>query len=199
MTDDNSTSNAKSLWQSQSVELPRMSSEFLRLRVEDVKRLERSDALSGYAAFALLTAWVVWVFVPWPANVTLSSTAWLSRLIAGLLYAGALYSAVRWHRFGGHRLLLGGDTNSSGLQTYRSELERSRESRRVQLDFSPFLPGYLVWVVSWWFFPTWPHHPALFMFVAASFAVTYVWSVWYMRRDVRRLNNEINTLQSLEI
>jgi len=197
MTENYGPDAAKALWQSQELELPRLSPEFLRLRANDVKRIERVEALSGYAAFAALSAWVVWMFATLPAVSILTPVVWLPRLIAVLLYAGAIVSAVRWHRLGGHRALAGSDSESSGLQTYGAELERLRDSRRVASNFSVYLPGYLVWIVSWLRYDIWPHGTALFVFVAGSFGAAYIWTVWHSRRQDKRLSNEIESLKAL--
>jgi len=195
---ENDPDSAKALWQSQELELPRLSPEFLRLRANDVRRIERAEALSGYAAFAALSAWVAWLFATLPAVSILTPVVWLPRLIAALLYAGAIFSAVRWHRLGGHRAFAASDSESSGLQTYGAELERLRDSRRVASNFSVYLPGYLVWIVSWWRYDIWPHGTALFVFVAGSFGAAYIWTLWHSRREDERVGAEIKALKTLQ-
>jgi hypothetical protein len=197
MTENYAPDAAKALWQSQELELPRLSPEFLHLRANDVRRIEQAEAVWGYAAFAALSAWVVWMFVTLPAVSGLTPVVWLPRLIAALLYAGAIFSAIRWHRVGGHRVFAKSASESSGLQTYCSELERLRDSRRASWNFSFYLPGYAVWIVSWWRYDTWPHGTALFVFVAGSFAATYFWTLWHSRREDERLEDEIRALQAL--
>lgn len=198
MTENYGPDAAKARWQSQELQLPRLSPEFLRLRANGVRRIERAEALSGYAAFAALSAWVAWMVATVPAVSILTPVVGLPRLIAALLYAGAIISAIWWHRLGGHRAFGDGNSESSGLQTYSAELERLRDSRRVAWNFSLYLPGYLVWVVSWWRYDIWPHGTALFAFIAGSFAAAYIWALWHGRREDERLGEEIRALKTLQ-
>jgi len=197
MTENYGPDAAKALWQSQDLELPRLSPKFLHLRANDVRRIERAEALSGYAAFAALSVWVVWMFATLPVVSLLTPVVWLPRLIAALLYAGAIFSAVWWHRVGARQVFAKSASESSGLQTYSAELKRLRDSRRISWNFSVYLPGYAVWIMSWWRYDIWPHGTALFVFVAGSFAATYLWTLWHSRRANEQLEDEIRALRAL--
>jgi hypothetical protein len=198
MTEQDGTDAAKALWQSQELELPRLSLEFLRLRGDDVRRTERLEAVWGYAAFAAMSVWVGWMFATLPAASLFTPVVLLPRLIVALLYIGAIYSAVRWHRLGGHRAFTNTPGESSGLQTYSAELERLRNSRRISWNFSYCLPGYFLWIVSRWRFDIWPDGTTMFVSAAAAFAATYIWTLWYSDREEKRLWSEIRELKAMQ-
>jgi hypothetical protein len=159
MTEDFAPDAAKALWQSQELELPRLSSEFLRLRASDVRRIERSEAISGYSAFAAVSAWVAWVFARPLAGPLLTPGVGLPRLIVALLYLAVICSAVWWHRY---------------------------------------LPGYAVWIVSWWRYRIWPYYSLLLVLLAGSLAAVYIWALWYHRRQDERVEKEIRALKVLQ-
>jgi len=197
MTEHYGPDAAKALWQSQELELPHLSPEFLQLRANDVRRVERAEAAWGYAAFAALSVWVAWIFMTPPALSQLTPVILLPRAIAALLYAGAICSAVRWHRLGGHRAFASAPNDSSGLQTYAAELKQLRDSRNVSWNFSFYLPAYAMWIVSWWRYEIWPHEPTRFVLIAGLFGLAYMWTFWHSLRIRRHLDDEINSLEAL--
>jgi hypothetical protein len=197
MTEDFGPDAVKALWHSQQLDLPRLSPEFLCLRASDVRRTERAEAIEGYAAFIVMSAWVIWVLARAPAGSILTPAVGLPRLVVALLYLAAIYSVAWWHRLGGHRVFVR-VSESSGLQTYIAELEQLRRSRRVSWNYSIYLPGYFVWIVSWWRYRIWPYSTAVFVFIATIFVVLYIWSLWYSRRRDKRVGHEIAVLRALQ-
>jgi hypothetical protein len=160
---------------------------------------EGTVTITGLSAFAVMSAWVVWVLAKPLAGPILTPTVWLPRLIVAAAVSSCglfrrLVAPPRWTPAVCHAV-----TESSGLQSYVAELERLQRFRRNGSNYFIYLlPGYALWMMGWWRYRIWPHSAGLFVFVAVTMAATYIWSLWYNRRQDERVEQEIRALKVLQ-
>ena len=142
MANDCAAQNAKEIWQSQSVEPLKMSIDEIRVKARKHERMVRRRNAIEYFAVALVVA--SFAYNIWHLHAA------LMRLGSGLCIAGLIYLAVQLHRRGSAKAVPPEMGWLSGIDFYRSELERQRDLLRSSWSWylGPLLPGIAVLVVG---------------------------------------------------
>jgi len=173
------------LWQSQSVEAPRITPAYLRGRVEDANRAARWRNWYEYSSFPVA---LICVLVVWP----LAPNAWQR---AGFVWAiiATLIWALRWRRAASPAAMPADLGAIDTLRFHRRELERQLAANRgTRIWGALFLPSFVLCVYGGFVLTGGSMTKLLQMsaFVLAGVGV----SAWYYESRIARLRREIELL-----
>jgi len=130
------------IWQSQPVEVTKMSAEVLRKRASKLEHRVWWRNTREYTA-SLGTAVLLAYFL-----VTTHDA--LSRTAFGLFLAGLIWIVVQLHRKGSAKTMPTGVDSVTSLHFYRVELERQRELVASVWSWylAPLVPGFIVYTIG---------------------------------------------------
>lgn len=187
---------SRSVWQSQAVEAPRLSVEYVRHQAEKLNSDLRRETWLGYGALALSALAVMYVW--WKANTHPPALAISLRVAAVFLILGAAYVLMQVLKRG--RMI---EAHMSGvvqgIEVYRLELQRRRDLYWSSLRWSvwPVLPGALLVFGGGLLYDTRPNKLLRYTLVAA-FAVTWTLvALWYYKRKGDGFDRELQALDSM--
>jgi hypothetical protein len=186
MADNNN--DVVTLWQAQSSDGFRISTEEIQRRIETMNRKLRRRTIDGYLICAVLTIFFIgWMFVETNALQAVGS-------ILTIIGAGYLAWQIRQNQF---RVVLTGDVPL--LQHLRGELARQRDFhwsalfwRRIIL----FAPGPLIFLAG--FAHAHPEIGRMIRFETISFIVIAVSAIPLNLRMARRYQRQIDDLTHLQ-
>jgi hypothetical protein len=191
MANEPSPNDLKNLWQEQKVEIMRFSVDEIRRKADTFRSKIRRRNIREYLGAAFVVLASSWYFV------TINKP--IPRISFALMIAGTLYVAYRLYRMGSARETPAGMGYATGLNYYRSELERQRDLlRRVWSWYlAPLIPG-LALLIGWSLFSAPPArrwYVAAYMVVAAAL----FWGIAHLnKRAAQRLDRRIMELNAME-
>jgi len=180
------------IWQSQSAEAPRISLEYVRHNAMSLERRTRWRNAVEYGG-----SFFAFCFAGWTAlKYFTAQPIMLAGLIGCLLYV--LYYIVAWRRLAGAQPAPAESGVFDTLRYQRRQLERQRDARRNYLRrFGlPLVPGYVLIIASMVF----EYVPARWDgvgYLVANLVVVGGLGVWVVEREARRLQRDIDALDSL--
>jgi hypothetical protein len=180
------------IWQSQPVEITKMSAEVIRKRASKFKHRiwwrnarEYVGSLIGIALFA---------------GFLVNTHEVLLRIAYGLFIAGMLWIVIQLRRKASARdIPMGADTSTS-LQLYRAELERQRDVVKNVWPWylAPLIPGFVLYTVAYVIAFPLPHSWLRITLLDAVIAALF-FAVWKMNlraaRCLQKMIDELNGAQ----
>jgi hypothetical protein len=180
------------VWQSQAVDAPRISLEYVRHVASDFDRRRRLRAVPAYVIWILTCGWFCLIGKQFLHTKPLG--------LAGLVCFGlfALYCIYRMHR---HVAAESSPADAGVLDTLRyqrRQLERQRDFRRGswRWQFWGVLPGYALTLASMYF----ENDPVPWVYMGFVVLVLILGlglQAWSGERGARRSQREIDALDSL--
>lgn len=134
--------SVQQLWQSQPVEVTKMSAELLRKRANKLEHRVWWRNAREYVASLVAAVMLAYSFA--------TTHDVLSRVAFGLFFAGLIWIVVQLHRKGSAKSMPTGVDTVTSLRFYRVELERQRElvARVWSWYLAPLLPGFIVYTIG---------------------------------------------------
>ena len=184
MSDDKTIEAAKAAWQSQRVEAPLLSIDYLRNRVLEHRKQSRTRSFLEYLGGCAVVGLCVW-FV-----AVIDSL--LFRVGVLVMLAGILYSLYElWRRRLVWSLTLEGSV-ADGLQFYKRELARLRDLHRgLWKLYLPAVPGAVMLLV--WGFLERPGPDNIILTCAV--AVWIIVMLRYEAQEAKRYERELDALE----
>ena len=186
-------------WQSQQVQAPRISAEYVRFLVERLDTTERRLRLLMVASTLFIAAVVVWTFVFKPKFPPPEPLLSLVRAGACLALLSVVYiTRIVWRR---RKVRQGAqdEVATEGLQAYRGELQRLRNYcfRESHWHLLFLTPGPTVLLLGGMLYDPRPGKVAFYGLIAVLFILVSLFSVWHGRREGRRYQREIEAIGTL--
>jgi hypothetical protein len=179
-------------WQTQSAEVPRISLTYVRHRAQVIERRAYWRNSLEYLGAALglgVCGWFAW-----------SHHSKMPLMAAGMAWIGlfAVYAAIQWHRRAGTQLAPTDAGILDTLRYQRRQLERQRDARRGNWRWwvPPVIPGYALFVASMAIEQGGVRRPEFWLMIL-WFAFGTGVAIWGYERGARRLQREIDALDSL--
>ena len=126
MTEHQPEGMGKTVWQSQAVEAPQLSLDYVRHQANklnaDVRRQQRASIVSGLVCVVLCA-----VYLLLPPDAIPGPLERLNALSAAMLFAAAAYIRMQWRRRTQILSFRAEEAVASSLGAYRRELERRRD------------------------------------------------------------------------
>lgn len=188
------------VWQSQPLEAPRISLEFVRHQVEKLDRGVRQRNYIEYVVAVLTMAtWIAFVFLrpgvdwSWPFSLVV-------RLGTSLVVLAVLYATWQWHRR--HQILSiqHSDKVVQSLDGYRAELQRRRDFYigRWRWYLLPYVPGVSVLLVGGLLFDPGPHRLRRHAVAGLGFLLATLHLWWLDKRGRQKYQRELDALATLD-
>jgi hypothetical protein len=184
--------NAQQAWQSQTTEAPRISLDYVRHRTQSFERRARWRNAAEYA-FATFG----FCYFCWHAWFSLASKPlFAAALVWSALYC--VYGAIQWHRKARVQAAPADAGVFDTLQYQRRHLERQRDARARSWRWwlPPALPGFGLLIASL-AIESPSGVDARFWLLVAWIVFAMAAGIWIYERDARRLQREIDALDSL--
>jgi len=187
-----------SIWQSQAIEAPRLSLEYVRHQAAKLNVDSRRELGVMYIAIgAAVIMTVVLLLLPGTKAPVLVNSM---RVGAVLLVWGAVYALAKIRRWM-HPTGSDGETVMTTLEIYRAELQRRRDYYSYMGSWSslwPVAPGIAVMLLGQVLFDTLPGS-VLRLGIVSFLVVAGLWSGFAMYRGkLREFQRELDALSSLE-
>jgi len=130
------------IWQSQSVEVTKMSAEVLRKRANKLEKKVWWRNAREYAASLGAAVLLAYSFA--------TTHDVLSRVAFGLFFLGLMWIVVQLHRKGSAKSMPTGVDAVTSLHSYRVELERQRDLVTSVWSWylAPLVPGFIVYTIG---------------------------------------------------
>lgn len=130
------------IWQSQPVEVTKMSAEVLRKRANKLEHRVWWRNAREYAASLGAAVLLAYSFA--------TTHDALSRVAFGLFFAGLIWIVLQLHRKGSAKSMPTGVDTVTSLRFYRVELERQRELVTTVWSWylAPLVPGFIVYTIG---------------------------------------------------
>jgi len=187
------------LWQSQSLDAPRISLEFVRYQAEKLNSDFRKESYGVYAGVivSVLGLWWVWSVFPLEAYHQLT---WVMRLGMSFLIPAVVYGAIKIRSSGEKLSIADGEQIYQSLHAYRIELQRRRVlyfwmSRWVMLST---VPGVLVIIVGGIVFDPRPGKAMRYGMSALIATVGFLLNHWFYRCKARKFQRELDALTTMD-
>jgi hypothetical protein len=191
MTNEPSPDDCRNLWQEQEVEIMRFSVDEIRRKADTFRSRIRRRNIREYLGAAFVVLVSSWYFV--------IITSPIPRISFALMIGGTLYVAYRLYATGSARETPAGMGYTTGLNYYRSELERQRDLLRGVWSWylAPLVPG-LGLFIGWWLFSA-PPERRWIVVVYMILTSTLFWVIAHInKRAAKRLDRRIMELNAME-
>jgi hypothetical protein len=189
-------SDVQAIWQNQSTEEIQMSLERFKQKAEHLRVKARWMAIASDVTYLAALAFLGFQYTRVPNPI--------SRAGLAILAAGSLYVAWRAHKQLWPLSPVPNLSATTGLEAYKSELQRSRDhSRNVWRMVAPLIPGAVVFAlpVIGPFLRKALEDPKVVLTNAVPICVLLaIWLVFLLpvrRRRLRKIQGEIDTLDQL--
>jgi len=197
MTNESTSNEMKSLWQSQPTEPPSIRPEELRRNMSKFERKILWRNVREYAAGAVVIA--IFGFYEWRFRTL------LVRLGSGMIIAGTLYVMYQLHRRASRRAMPADLGSSTCIEFHRKSLERQRDALRTVWSWYllPFVPGLSVLAIGSILSQRAAHPGNLGQLVISILASQGIipavfFAIWKLnRRAADRLQTQIDELNAL--
>jgi hypothetical protein len=187
----------RAIWQSQALEVPRLSIEYVRHQAEKLNADLRRESRMGYSAMVLCALSVVYVL--WKSLAMQGGLAVVLRVAVVLLVCGASYVVAQIPRRS--RMLGVRDAFvMQSLDQYRHELQRRRDLYWTSRQWSvwPLVPGAILVFVGGLIYDERPNKLLRYTFVAI-FAVGWTaLALWHYKRKGDSFQRELEALDSMK-
>jgi hypothetical protein len=196
--------NGNTVWQSQTLEAPRISLQYVRRQSERLNsgiRRELRFSYFGTALCALLG--LVAVFAPAPAWSTLEVPAALDlavQLAALLSFLACGYITFQIHRRGKLQRAVEHEQVMQSLQAYRTALERRRDhySSAWRWSFWPVIPSVIIVLGSGLLFDERPGKGLRLSLSALVCSLAFLLGAWVSFRKSQGFQRELDALKTLD-
>lgn len=184
--------DAQQIWQSQPVEGTTMSAEAIRLRAAKFEQRIASKNLRRFIACLLTGGGFIYFLVTMPELPF--------RITWGLFFLGMIWIAFQLRRKGAPRAMPEGLGASTGVDFFRSELERQRDLMKNvwPFHFGPLIPGYLAFNVAYLLKFRRPTGIAELALLDAFFVVVFFVAWRVNMRCARSFQRSIDSLPPVE-
>jgi hypothetical protein len=196
--------NGNTVWQSQALEAPRISLQYVRRQAERLNSDIRRELRFGYFGTTLsaLLGLIV-VFAPAPAWSTVEVPAAIVlvvQLTALLSFLACGYITFQIHRRGKLQRAIEHEQVMQSLQAYRTALERRRDhySSAGRWSFWPVIPGVIIILGGALLFDERPHKLLRLSLAAAVCALAFLLGAWVSFRKSRGFQRELDALKTLD-
>ncbi|HEX3950396.1 MAG TPA: hypothetical protein VHW95_11145 [Steroidobacteraceae bacterium] len=196
--------NTHALWQSQPLESPRISLQYIRRQAERLNSDIRKELRWGYLGTAMgVAALALFTFAPapvWSMARVPAALHLLVQLTALLVLIGAAYHTFQVHRRGKLQLMTQQEQVMQSLQTYRIALERRRDHFLSAWRWSlwPLLPSVAVVLGGELLFDERPGKSVRLGLSAVVCATAFLLAAWVSWRKGREYQKELDALGTLE-
>lgn len=185
-------------WQSQTLESPRISLEYVRHHARRLNADFRREVFSVYASIGACVLLLAFMLFRMHEPIT-GAFAHVLQLSAVLLLAAAVYLVFAMRRRGALLTEQSGDQVTKSLDAYRTELARRRDYYWHSWRWSllPIVPALLVIVIGSALFDPRPdtfQRLGMALLLAALFTAL---AIWYHRRKGRECQRELEALATL--
>lgn len=187
------------VWQSQSLEAPRISLEFVRFQAEKLNADFRRQSYLGYA-IAIIAAVLVALTMFWQPVVPPSESATLISRLGNLLFlAATVYLIFQIRRRGKMLSFRSNGQVAESLDAYRSELLRRRDYYLESWRWSvwPIIPSLVVFFIGWMIIDQRPNKLLRYGLLAGFFIVGVLFARWQGKREGRKYQRELDELTTL--
>ena len=185
--------NAQQVWQSQAIEAPRISLEYVRHRTGNLERRTRWRNALEYAVG--IAAFCMFVYFGRRHDIA-AKPLMVAAHVSFALWA--LFYLYCWHRLAASQATPADAGVLDNLRYQRRQLERQRDARLRSWRWwgLPSLPGFVLFLVSM-VVESEPVRWGLVVFLVAWLAAGTGIGVWFMNHEARRYQREIDALDSL--
>jgi hypothetical protein len=184
--------NAQQVWQTQAIEAPRISLEYVRHRTSNLEQRTRwRNALEYVVGVCALIMFVSFGLRNLPEKpIMFVAHGWFA--------LWSLFYMYWWHRLAATQATPADAGVLDNLRYQRRQLERQRDARLDSWRWwgLPSLPGFLLFLVST-VVEDQPVRWGMILFLVSWAAAGIGTGVWLMNREARRFQREIDALDSL--
>jgi hypothetical protein len=184
--------NAQQVWQTQAIEAPRISLEYVRHRTSSLEQRTRwRNALEYVVGVCALIMFVSFGLRNLPEKpIMFAAHGWFA--------LWSLFYMYWWHRLAATQATPADAGVLDNLRYQRRQLERQRDARLDSWRWwgLPSLPGFLLFLVSS-VVEDQPVRWGMILFLVSWAAAGIGTGVWLMNREARRFQREIDALDSL--
>lgn len=187
------------IWQSQPLEAPRISLEYVRFQAEKLNADFRRQLYVAYTIVifaALLMAFTMF----WQSIQQSGAATFIVGLGKLLFLVATVYLVIQVHRRGKVLHFLQHGQTVEGLHVYRAELMRRRDFYLNSWRWSlwPIVPSLAVFLIGFMSVDHRPNKLLRFGFLAGLFIVGMLLSVWNGKLEGKRLQRELDALSTLD-
>jgi uncharacterized membrane protein YjjB (DUF3815 family) len=185
----------RSVWQSESEEIPMISVAELQKKADRLNALVRWRNIGEYSAAALIVAANLYYFFQFENP--------LLRIGSILIAAGVLYAVVQLHRKGSSKRLTSAIAGSC-LDFLSNELRRQRDLQRTVWTWYllPLLPGLTIFILGLESMRTPSHSPLLpestILHTTVACVIAFALIAFANNLTSRRLQRKIDAIESLK-
>lgn len=201
MSNENEEGNmGTQVWQSQPLEAPRISLEFVRYQAERLNADFRRQSRLGYA-IAIIAAILVALTMFWQPLVPPSEPAtFISRLGNLLFLAGTVYLVFQIRQRGKMLAFRSDGQMVESLDAYRSELLRRRDFYLESWRWSvwPIVPSLAAFLIGWVIIDQRPNKLLRYGLFAGFFIVGVLLAKWHGKREGQKYQRELDALATLD-
>ncbi|MEO8064197.1 MAG: hypothetical protein ABI821_15795 [Pseudomonadota bacterium] len=182
--------NTQQLWQSQSLDAPRISLAFVRQRSDSLRRWAWMRNALNYVGVLAFTPFIVWQIGFLFSRLPLVSVA------VGVMFVTGVLMTYRWHKRAASQEQPAELGVLDALKFHRRQLERQRDVRLDRWRRWPAIPGFLLMLVAMLVEVT--PTPWIRVGMSVLFAtVVLTIAIVIEERIARRIQKEIDALDSL--
>jgi hypothetical protein len=196
--------NGNTVWQSQTLEAPRISLQYVRRQAERLNSDIRRELRFGYFGTALSAfLGLLVVFAPAPAWSTLEvppAIVLVVQLTVFLSFLACGYITFQIRRRGKLQLAVEHEQVMQSLHAYRSALERRRDhySSAWLWSFWPVIPGVIIVLGGGLLFDDRPHKWLRLSLAAVVCALAFLLGAWVSFRKSQGFQRELDALRTLD-
>jgi hypothetical protein len=196
--------NGNTVWQSQSIEAPRISLQYVRRQAERLNSGIQRELRFGYFGTALSALLgLVAVFAPAPAWSAVEVPAvivWVVQLTALLSFLACGYITFQIRRRGKLQQAVEHEQVMQSLHAYRTALERRRDhySSAWRWSFWPVIPSVTIVFGGGLLFDERPGKWLRYSLSAVVCAVAFLCAAWVSWRKSAGFQREIDALETLD-
>jgi hypothetical protein len=197
MSEEQESKMGKQAWQSQTLDAPPISLEFIHFQVAKLNSSWRREMHLVYWAVAIGVVTALYALF---RSVEAGEMRYVIRAGVVLVMLGMLAVAFLTRRYAGQIALQSQESVTRSLDAYRSELLRLRDYYLHHWRWSlwPLMPGICVIVIGGIVFDTRPNSWIRYSSMIASCCVGVLIAIWDQRRKAMAFERELNALSSLE-
>lgn len=187
------------VWQSQTLDAPRISLEFVRHQTERLNADLRHEMIGAYLGLIVSVVALIWSFFGLPAGVN-ELVARIIRFGVLLGLPASIYIAFQIKRGTKKLHVVDGSPVIQSLNAYREELERRQHFYAGVLGWNalPILPSAFLIIIGGLSFDHRPDAEMRFGLFALVVTITSLVGGWYYRSKLRRFRRELDALTTMD-
>jgi hypothetical protein len=186
------------LWQSQSLDAPRISLEFVRHQADRLNADLRHELIGAYLGVAISVIALVWAFFALPGGGVNPPMTWVLRATVLLSIPASLYSLFQVKNRNNKLSVAASAQVVPSLDAYRQELKGRQDFYASALWWSllPIMPSTFVFVVGVMLFEG--SNVGKRFGVAALMAVVFLLGGWYYRWKLTKFKRELDAVATMD-